>query len=73
MNNINNFEDAKKLFQQGLKKFQEENYKDAELNFLECLKLVPDRLSTVHNLISIYIATEQKNRLREILKFYNLI
>ena len=68
---MNNFEKAKKKFQQGINKFQEEKYKDAEIDFLECLKLVPDRLSTLHNLISVYIATEQKNKLKEIIKSYN--
>ena len=71
MNNINNFEKAKNLFQQGLNNLQEENYEDAEVDFLECLKLVPDRLSTLHNLISVYIAIKQKNKLKEILKSYN--
>ena len=32
----------------------------AEKNLLESLKLLPQRLSTIHNLISIYIATNQK-------------
>jgi ADP-heptose:LPS heptosyltransferase len=71
MNNINNFEKAKKLFQQGLNNLHEENHKDAEVDFLECLKLVPDRLSTLHNLISVYITIKQKNKLKEILKSYN--
>ena len=71
MNNINNFENAKKLFQQGLNNLQLENFESAEIDFLECLKLVPDRLSTLHNLISVYIATGQKNKLKEILKSYN--
>ena len=71
MNDLNNFEKAKKLFQTGLNNLQEENYKFAEIDFLECLKLVPDRLSTLHNLISVYIATEQKNKLKDLLKTYN--
>ena len=70
MNNLNNFEKAKILFHQGLNNLQEEKYEDAELNFLESLKLVPDRLSTLNNLISVYVATEQKNKLKEILKSY---
>lgn len=70
MNNLNNFEKAKKLFQQGLDYLLKEKHQDAELNFLESLKLVPDRLSTLKNLISVYIATEQKNKLKEILKSY---
>jgi len=70
MNNLNNFENAKKLFQQGLNNLLEKKYEDAELDFLESLKLIPDRLSTLKNLISVYVATEQKNKLKEILKSY---
>ena len=71
MENKNNFEKAKEFFQQGLSNLQKENYKDAEVNFLESLKLVPNRLTTLNNLISVYIATEQKNKLKEILKSYH--
>ena len=71
MNNSHNFEKAKKLFIQGLSNLQEENYEDAESDLLESLKLVPNRLSTLHNLFSVYIATEQKNKLKEILKSHN--
>ena len=70
MNNINNFEKAKKLFQQGLNNLQNEKYEDAETKLLECLKLVPNRISTLQNLISVYIATEQKKKLKEILNSY---
>ena len=71
MDNINNFEKAKEFFQQGLNKLQKEKYEDAEVDFLESLKLVPDRLTTLHNLISLYIVSEQKNKLKEILKSYH--
>ena len=71
MNSINNFEKAKKLFQLGLNNLQNENYDDAEEKLLECLKLVPNRISTLQNLIAIYIATEQKNKLKEILNYHN--
>lgn len=64
---MNAFEKAKKLFQQGLNNLQDENYDDAEEKLLECLKLVPNRISTLQNLIAIYIATKQKNKLKEIL------
>ena len=70
MNNLKNFENAKLLFQNGLNELQKEKYKDAELNFLDSLKLIPDRLSTINNLISIYVVTEQKNKLKEILISY---
>ena len=71
MNNLNDFEKAKKFFQQGLNNLQDEKYEDAEVNFLESLKLVPNRVSTLQNLISVYIATEQKNKLKEIIKSHN--
>ena len=71
MHNINDFEKAKKFFQQGLNDLQNENYEEAEKKLLECLKLVPNRISTLQNLISIYIATEQKKKLKEILNSHN--
>ena len=71
MNDLNDFEKAKKLFQQGLNNFQKENYKKAEADFIESLNLAPDRLTTLHNLISVYIATEQKRKLKELLKSYD--
>ena len=71
MNSKNDFEKAKILFQQGLNNLQDENHEDAEVNFLECLKLVPNKISTLHNLISVYIATKQKNKLKEIIKSHN--
>ena len=71
MTNMNDFEKAKQLFQQGLNNLQDENYDYAEEKLLECLKLVPNRISTLQNLISIYIATEQKNKLKKILNSHN--
>ena len=71
MNNLNNFEKAKKLFLKGIDNLEVKNYEYAEVDFLECLKLVPNRLSVIHNLISVYIATEQKNKLNKILKSYD--
>ena len=67
MNSMNDFEKAKQLFQLGLNNLQDENYDHAEEKLLECLKLVPNRISTLQNLIAIYIATEQKNKLKDIL------
>ena len=71
MNSINDLEKAKKLFQQGLNNLQNENYEDAELKLLECLKLIPNRISTLHNLISVYIVTKQKNKLKELINHHN--
>ena len=70
MTNSSSFEKAKILFQEGLVDFQNEKYEKAEINFLESLKLLPDRLSTIQNLISTYAATEQKQKLKETLENY---
>ena len=71
MNNNSVFEKAKKLFQKGLNNLQDENYDDAEKKLLECLKLAPNRISTLQNLIALYISTEQKNKLKNILNSHN--
>jgi len=63
-----NFEKAKLFFLKGLNFFQGENYDLAEKNLLESLKLLPQRMSTIHNLISIYIVTNQKKKLKELLE-----
>ena len=70
MVNPDSFNEAKILFEQGLINLQKEKYVDAELNFLESLKLIPDRISTLNNLISLYAATEQKEKLNELLKLH---
>ena len=63
----NNYEKANELWKQGLNNLQCKNYDAAEVNFLECLKLAPNEISIIQNLIGIYIATEQKKKLKEIL------
>ena len=60
----NNLANVKALFQEGIKYLQQENYEIAEQKFIESLKLFPGRLSIIHNLISIYIKTNQKDKLR---------
>ena len=65
--------DAKTLFDEGLKFLQSNDYQNAEVKFIKSLDLAPGRLSIIHNLISIYINTNQKNKLNDILnKFRNL-
>ena len=61
------FEKAKKHFENGLKFFQEQLFDLSEKEFLLSLKLIPNRLSTIDNLIKIYIKTENKKKLDEIL------
>ena len=48
---MNNFELGKKKFESGLSLLLEEKYIAAEVEFIESLKLVPDRISTIKNLI----------------------
>ena len=65
--------EAKTLFVEGLKCLQNNDYKNAEVKFIKSLDLAPGRLSIIHNLISIYINTNQKNKLNDILnRFQNL-
>ena len=63
-----NFEKAKAFFEDGLKFFQEEKFYQAEINFLKSLDLVPQRLSTIRNLISIYIKTNEVKKLENFLE-----
>ena len=69
MNN-KNLEEAKIFFTEGLKFLQEENYQEAEIKFIKSLDLSPGRLSIIHNLISIYINTDQKYKLKKLLENY---
>ena len=61
---------AKSRFLEGIKFFNEEKYDLAEKNFLESLKLFPQRLSVISNLIKIYVVTKQIQKLDEILTKY---
>ena len=69
MNN-KNLEEAKIFFTEGLKFLQKENYQEAEIKFIKSLDLSPGRLSIIHNLISIYINTDQKYKLKKLLENY---
>ena len=50
LSSLNNFEYAKQFFLDGLDLLQKDKYQEAELKFLESLKLLPDRASTLTNL-----------------------
>ena len=63
-----NFEKAKAFFEDGLKYFEEEKFYQAEINFIKSLDLVPQRLSTIRNLISIYIKTNDVKKLDNFLE-----
>ena len=61
---------AKELFKKGLNFFHKEDYNLAEKLFLQSLEIMPGRLSTIRNLISIFIKTNQVNKLNQILEKY---
>ena len=65
---MNNFELGKKKFEAGLSFLLKQKYNEAEQEFLESLKFVPNRISTIKNLILIYVKTENKNKLSELIK-----
>ena len=65
---MNNFEIGKKKFESGLSSLLEEKYDKAEIEFLESLKFVPDRISTIKNLILIYVKTKDKKGLSKFIK-----
>ena len=68
--NTEKFKEAKLNFEEGIQLFNEKNYNLAEIKFLDSLKLVPDRISVIGNLIKIYILTIQEKKLNNILKEY---
>ena len=61
------FDKAKKNFEEGVIFFQAERFKLAEQLFLSSLKLLPNRISTINNLIKLYVKTNQSKKLSEIL------
>ena len=66
--NLNILQEAKKLFEDGIKLIQNEKFSLAEKKFIKCIDLFPGRLSVIHNLISIYVKTNQKEKLSKILE-----
>ena len=69
MNEIN-FNKAKLCFENGVNYFKNNQYKQAENEFLNSLEFLPDRLSVISNLIQIYINTENKAGLSNLLFKY---
>ena len=69
MNEIN-FNKAKLCFENGVKHFKNYQYKKAEEEFFNSLEFLPDRLSVISNLIQIYINTENKAGLNNLLFKY---
>jgi tetratricopeptide (TPR) repeat protein len=60
------FELAKKLFYEGLAYLNDEKYEQAEVTLYECLKLVPDRVSTLTNLSAALIKLKKIDAAREL-------
>ena len=65
---MNNFEIGKKKFERGLSFLLKQKYREAETEFIESLKYAPDRISTIKNLILIYVKTQDKKKLIDLLK-----
>ena len=65
-----NFDIGKKKFEVGLSFLLDQKYREAEIEFIESLKYAPDRISTIKNLILIYVKTEDTKKISELLKKY---
>ena len=63
-----NFDIGKKKFEVGLSFLLDQKYREAEIEFIESLKYVPDRISTIKNLILIYVKTEDKKKISNLIK-----
>jgi len=59
---------SKDFFLSGIKYLQNEDFENAEKDFLESFNLTPDRLSIINNLIQIYINNEDANKLENLIK-----
>lgn len=62
--NQNNLEKAKKYFNEGLKCFNSKDYIAAETEFFEALKLYPNRISVIINILQVYFVTEDLNKIK---------
>ena len=62
---------AKNFFENGLENLLKSNYLEAEKHFLESLKIIPNRTSTISNLIQIYFLKKEIRKLNDFLnRFY---
>ena len=64
------FNEAKSLFLEGMEYLKKNKYSNAEEKFLFALNLLPERLSIVGNLFTIYFNTNNKEELKNLLKKY---
>ena len=67
---LENINKAKSLFYEGMEYLQENNYSNAEEKLLSALNLLPERLSIVGNLFTIYFNTNNKDELKNLLNKY---
>mgnify|MGYP001232640349 FL=1 len=65
------FNKAKLLFFEGMEYLKKNKYSDAEKKFLLALNLLPERLSIVGNLFTIYFNTNKKKELKNLLDKYS--
>ena len=65
-----NLNKAKTLFFEGMEYLQKNKYLNAEEKFLSALNLLPERLSIVGNLFTIYFNTNNKEKLKNLLIKY---
>ena len=54
---------AKISFEEGIKFLKNEDYNNAEIQFLKSLKLIPNRASVIYNLVHIYIKSKSIKKL----------
>ena len=64
------FNKGKSLFFEGMEYLQKNKYSNAEEKFLLALDLLPERLSIVGNLFTIYFNTNKKDELKSLLNKY---
>ena len=67
---MDNFNKAKLLFDEGMKFLHEKKYIESERKFMSSLNLLPERLSIVGNLFTIYFNTNNKSQLKTLLNKY---
>lgn len=68
--NLNN---AKKLFLKGVEAYKIHKYRDAEEKLLESDKILPGRLSTIFNIIAIYVTIKDKVKLKKFINNYKYL